>query len=89
MKYTNFYNDYYSQISKSTAHAVFCEKVYRRNFCQEGMLTKLQLETLVETLKSSKNANILELGCGNGMLAEYISDKTGAHVVGVDFSDIP
>ncbi|HPA56582.1 MAG TPA: class I SAM-dependent methyltransferase [bacterium] len=87
MKYTNYYNDYYSQISKSKAHAVFCEKVYGRNFCQEGMLTQLQLEKLIEIVKDGPCKNILELGCGNGMLAEYIFDKTGAHIVGVDFSE--
>ena len=86
MKYVDFYNEYYSQISNSKAHAAFCEKVYGRNFCQEGMLTKLQFGKLVEMVKDCKCRNILELGCGNGMLAEYISDKTGAKIVGVDFS---
>jgi len=87
MKYTDFYNEYYSQISKSKAHAVFCEKVYGRNFCQEGMLTRLQLEKLIEVVKDCPCKNIFELGCGNGMLAEYISDVTGADITGVDFSE--
>jgi cyclopropane fatty-acyl-phospholipid synthase-like methyltransferase len=30
-------------------------------------------------------SRVLDLGCGNGMIAEYISDQTGAHVTGVDF----
>ena len=28
---------------------------------------------------------LLDLGCGNGMIAEYIADRTGAHVTGIDF----
>ena len=28
---------------------------------------------------------MLDLGCGNGMIAEYIADQTGAHITGIDF----
>ena len=28
---------------------------------------------------------MLDLGCGNGMISEYIADQTGAHVTGIDF----
>ena len=28
---------------------------------------------------------IVDLGCGNGMIAEYISDVTDAHVTGLDY----
>jgi ubiquinone/menaquinone biosynthesis C-methylase UbiE len=27
----------------------------------------------------------LDLGCGNGMIAEYLSDRTGAHITGLDY----
>jgi len=84
--YIDFYNDYYARILQSKAHAIFCEKVYGRNLCQEGMLAELQLDKLIEMLRESRGKNILELGCGNGMLAEYISDMTGSNVLGIDFS---
>jgi len=28
---------------------------------------------------------VLEMGCGNGMMSEYISERTGAHITGIDY----
>jgi ubiquinone/menaquinone biosynthesis C-methylase UbiE len=28
---------------------------------------------------------VLDLGCGNGLIAEYLSDRTGAHITGLDY----
>ena len=43
-----------------------------------------QLEKLLEVLNLSSKNRALDLGCGIGTLTEYISDITGAHIIGVD-----
>jgi len=30
----------------------------------------------------------LDLGCGNGLIAEYVSDRTGAHITGLDYAEL-
>jgi ubiquinone/menaquinone biosynthesis C-methylase UbiE len=45
-----------------------------------------QLDTLIEKLKLKPGEVALDLGCGNGRIAEYISDFTGAKVIGLDFA---
>jgi ubiquinone/menaquinone biosynthesis C-methylase UbiE len=46
-----------------------------------------QLETMLETLNLRPNEYVLDLGCGLGKIAEYITTKTGARVLGVDFAE--
>ena len=40
---------------------------------------------MLELLKLSKRSKVLEIGCGNGKMAEYISDLTQASVTGIDY----
>jgi cyclopropane fatty-acyl-phospholipid synthase-like methyltransferase len=84
----NFYNEYFTRAEHSRAHATFCERVYGRNLCQHGMMDMDQLQTLIEILGLAAHSHVLELGCGNGMVAEYISDTTMASVTGVDISTV-
>jgi ubiquinone/menaquinone biosynthesis C-methylase UbiE len=45
-----------------------------------------QLNTLIEKLDLEPEEAALDLGCGNGRVAEYISDITGARITGLDFA---
>jgi ubiquinone/menaquinone biosynthesis C-methylase UbiE len=47
----------------------------------------VQLEKLPEVLNLSAENNVLDLACGMGAIAEYISDTTEAHVIGVDIAN--
>jgi ubiquinone/menaquinone biosynthesis C-methylase UbiE len=69
----------------SQAHAAFCERVYGKNLCQHGYMTMEQLHKLMEVANLSAKNRVLELGCGNGLVAETISDATQAHIHGIDY----
>jgi SAM-dependent methyltransferase len=52
------------------------------------MMDMAQLAALIAALGLGARSRVLELGCGNGRIAEYISDVTGAQVYGVDSSTV-
>lgn len=81
------YNNFYVESAKSKAHALFCEKVYGRNLCQHGLADVFQLNKLLEVLKLKMNERVLDLGCGNGFITEYLQKETGAYFQGVDISE--
>jgi len=81
----DFYTRFYTAVASSAANAAYCERVYGRNLCQHGFADLADLDHLIRVSGISVGSRVLDLGCGNGMIAEYISDQTSAHVTGVDF----
>ncbi len=81
----DFYERFYRAMAGSRSHALFCERVFGRNLCQHGFADMGQLDALIEATQLKPGQRALDLGCGNGMISEYISDRTGAHVTGLDF----
>jgi SAM-dependent methyltransferase len=79
-----FYRDYYTATQHSRAHADFCARVYGKDLCQHGYMDMAQLNKLLEVTNLSEDNRVLDLGCGNGLIADYMSDTTGAHVHGID-----
>jgi len=43
-----------------------------------------QINRLLVFLNLRSADRVLDLGCGNGKMSEFISEKTGAHVTGID-----
>jgi ubiquinone/menaquinone biosynthesis C-methylase UbiE len=82
-----FYNEFFRRAEKSDAHANFCRMVYGRNFCQHGMLDMYQLNRMIETGGICESSRVLELGCGNGHITEYIFDRTQCRITGIDIAD--
>lgn len=82
-----FYNEYYHRAETSRAHATFCERVYGKNLCQHGMADLSQLHLLADMLDVHPSDRMLDVGCGNGYITEYLCERTGATVTGVDISD--
>ncbi len=82
------YDEYFSRAQTSQAHSKFCEHVYSRNLCQHGVADMVQVNTLIKVLELDETNRVLELGCGNGLITEYISDTTGAHITGLDISEV-
>jgi SAM-dependent methyltransferase len=80
-----FYESYYLAVDKSQAHHAFCERVFGQDLCQHGFVDQAQLELLLQVIQLDSNQQVLDLGCGNGMIAEYLSDRTGAHLTGLDY----
>ncbi len=81
----DFYEKYYAVVSQSQAHRAFCERVFGRDLCQHGFADLEQLDLLMQVTHLGPAHRVLDLGCGNGMIAEYLSDCTGAHVTGLDY----
>jgi cyclopropane fatty-acyl-phospholipid synthase-like methyltransferase len=81
------FSDYFIRSAKSKSQAVFCQRVFGKNLCQADMMDMMQLEKLLDVLVLSAENKVLDLGCGIGAIAEYISDTTGARIVGVDIAN--
>jgi ubiquinone/menaquinone biosynthesis C-methylase UbiE len=80
------YDDLLSRTGASKAYSMFCERVFGKDLSQFNVLDMEQLNTLIEQLDLKPQETVLDLGCGNGRIAEYISDLTGAKVTGLDFA---
>jgi SAM-dependent methyltransferase len=87
-KMNDFYNAFYSAVEHSQAHHVFCERVFGKDLCQHGFADLEQLELLRQATQLGVGQRAFDLGCGNGMIAEYLSDRTGALFTGLDLNSI-
>ena len=81
-----WYKEFYSDASQSQAYRLFCEELYGKYLCQQSFSDMRQIDAMIQIANFSSKSKVLELGCGTGMLAEYISDKTKAFVHGIDYS---
>ena len=81
----DFYSRFYEAVASSAANAEYCTRVYGRNLCQHGFADVPHLDHLIQVSGISAGSRVLDLGCGNGMIAETIADQTGAHITGIDF----
>jgi ubiquinone/menaquinone biosynthesis C-methylase UbiE len=84
--YWYHYQRLYPAAHASAAHSRFCERVYGEDLCQEGQADMAALADLLQRLDLKAGNHVLDLGCGSGILAEYISDQTGARVTGLDYA---
>jgi cyclopropane fatty-acyl-phospholipid synthase-like methyltransferase/GNAT superfamily N-acetyltransferase len=81
----DFYTRFYAAAATSRAYSRFCEGAYGRDFGQHGFADMEQLDALLGVTCLAPGDRVLDLGCGNGGIAEYVSDATGAAVTGLDF----
>jgi ubiquinone/menaquinone biosynthesis C-methylase UbiE len=81
----DFYNAFYTAVEHCQAHHTFCERVFGKDLGQHGFTNMEQLELLMQVTRLGPVQRALDLGCGNGMIAEYLSDCTGAHITGLDY----
>lgn len=81
-----FYNEYYQAVLSSKAHSQFCERVYGKDLSQHGMADMEQIEEMLEELEIDRSMSVLDFGCGDGQISEYIADRTKATVLGTDIA---
>lgn len=81
-----WYNEYFRRAAESPTHSRFCEAVYGRDLCQHGMMDMDELTFLVSLIKPGEN--VLEVGCSNGHITEYIHQQAACNILGVDYSDV-
>ena len=84
--YWYYYQRFYPAAHASAAHSRLCERVFGEDLCQEGMVDMAALEDLLGRLDLKPGDRLLDLGCGAGAIAKYISERTGARVTGLDYS---
>ena len=84
--YWYHYQRLYPAAHASATHSRFCERVYGEDLGQEGQADMAAVADLLGRLDLKAGDRVLDLGCGWGVLAEYISDQTGAQVTGLDYA---
>jgi cyclopropane fatty-acyl-phospholipid synthase-like methyltransferase len=83
---SEWYDEYFRRALSSEAHARFCECVYGKNLCQHGMMDMAELDFLITLLRPGDH--VLEVGCSNGYITEYIHDRVSCTLLGLDYSDV-
>lgn len=81
-----WYNEYFRRAAFSAAHSQFCEKVYGKDLCQHGLMDMNELDFLISLIEPQ--SKILDIGCSNGYITEYIHNHTHSTVLGLDYSDV-
>lgn len=81
-----WYNEYFRRAAESPTHSRFCEAVYGRDLCQHGMMDTDEMDFLASLLK--RGEKVLEVGCSNGYITEYLHQRTACTIRGVDYSDV-
>ena len=81
------YQDFYAAVEISPVFHQFCEEVYGADFSQDGFSDIREISDVLKKAKISDTSTVLDIGCGNGKMCEYIHDQTGAEVWGYDYSD--
>lgn len=81
----DWYTRYYSVVASSHANALYCEQVYGKNLCQHGFAEMDHLDHMIKVAEIKEGDRVLDVGCGNGLITEYIADQTGANLTGIDF----
>lgn len=82
----DFYEHFYRATQTSAAHASFCRRVFGLDLCQHGFADVGQLDALLAAASVRPNHSVLDIGCGNGLIAEYLAERSGACVAGLDFA---
>jgi ubiquinone/menaquinone biosynthesis C-methylase UbiE len=80
-----WYRDFYTAIENSRAFDEYSKRVFGANFGQHGFSDVNQIHKMLDLLQLNKSSKVLDIGCGNGKMAEYISDMTRASVTGIDY----
>ncbi len=82
----DWYNEYFRRAAESPTHARFCEAVYGRDLCQHGMMDVDEMEFLASLLNPGES--VLEIGCSNGHITEYLHERSSCSILGLDYADI-
>lgn len=80
------YENFYNIAEKNDVFACYCEKVFGKDFSQDGFSDINQIHDIIELADIKQGQSVLDIGCGNGKMIEYIADKTGAVAFGFDYS---
>jgi SAM-dependent methyltransferase len=80
-----WYREYHSTVENSLTFDEFSRRIFGENLGQHDFTAIPQLHMMLEKVGINESSTVLDIGCGNGKIAEYISDITGAHITGIDY----
>lgn len=80
------YSRILTRLENSRAYAGVCEQVHGTNLCQLNSATMVQLQALIDAMALHEGALAADLGCGTGVITEFVADATGAQFLGLDFA---
>lgn len=80
------YDNFFTLEKNSAAHSCFCTQVYGVDLSQHGLVDQQELALLIDKLSQQGCQNILDIGCGNGRITEYVSKQIPAAFTGIDIS---
>ncbi len=83
----NAYEDFYMMAERSNAFQAFCRDAFGEDFSQDGFSNLKQVEMILQYIPEGLEVNILDIGCGNGKMLDYLQKRTGAYIYGFDFSE--
>lgn len=80
-------NDFYNLYLKESALKAYTCGFFTSNECTLDESQKNKVDLIIKKMNVQSGQKILDIGCGWGHIANYISEKTGAHVVGLSISE--
>ena len=81
------YQDFYQMANESEVFQAYCKRAFGEDFSQDGFSDVNQLNKILALVDLNTNSCVLDIGCGNGKMLEYIHHKTGAEIYGFDYSE--
>ncbi|MDD3172431.1 MAG: class I SAM-dependent methyltransferase, partial [Herbinix sp.] len=81
------YDSFYNMVENNEIFSKYCEDVFGIDFSQDGYSDLEQIKDLLKAADIKSEYKVLDIGCGNGKMAEFIADQTGAIVYGFDYSE--
>lgn len=78
------FNDFIDRATSSEAYLNYCTEAYGYRMGLFNMMDKAQLDFLFSNISIAKNDSILDLGCGNGCILDFLMKKYQCHGVGID-----
>ena len=76
-----------SRFTKSKAYFDFCEEVYGYRMALFNMMDREQLDFLFQSIAPAPADTILDLGCGNGSILNWLNRQSGCKGIGIDQLD--
>lgn len=81
-------NDFYSTFLTDKFQTYSCA-IWSQSSDKESLDTAQQkkIDIIIRKLNLKPNAQVLDIGCGWGIIADYVSTKTGSNVTGITLSE--
>ena len=80
-------DEFFRKADRSAAFAAYCTDAFGINIAQDGLADKRQIDYLLNYVHFNGNDSGLQIGSGNGKVAAYVAEQTGARMTGVERSE--